>query len=80
MPSNFRSVPATRTRLNYWPLEKREQNRASRPGMLHMKCAIVEDVALIGSTNLTDAAEEVSATTRTRLPLQRMRSAVYSRT
>ncbi len=52
----FRNVPAARTRLYYWPLEKRERNQAGRPGKLHMKCAIIDDVALVGSANLTDDA------------------------
>jgi phosphatidylserine/phosphatidylglycerophosphate/cardiolipin synthase-like enzyme len=52
----FRNIPAARTHLYYWPLEKRERNQAGRPGKLHMKCAIVDDVALIGSANLTDDA------------------------
>jgi phosphatidylserine/phosphatidylglycerophosphate/cardiolipin synthase-like enzyme len=52
----FRDVPAARTHLHYWPLEKRERNQAGRPGKLHMKCAIIDDVALIGSANLTDDA------------------------
>jgi phosphatidylserine/phosphatidylglycerophosphate/cardiolipin synthase-like enzyme len=52
----FRNVPVARTHLYYWPLAKRERNQAGRPGKLHMKCAIVDDVALIGSANLTDDA------------------------
>lgn len=52
----FRHVPATRTSLYYWPLAKRERNQAGRPGKLHMKCAIIDDVAVIGSANLTDDA------------------------
>jgi cardiolipin synthase A/B len=52
----FSSVPASRTRLYYWPIEKRERNQAGRPGKLHVKCAIIDDVALIGSANLTDDA------------------------
>ena len=52
----FSNVPAARIHLYYWPLEKRERNQAGRPGKLHMKCAIVDDVALIGSANLTDDA------------------------
>ncbi len=52
----FRNVPATRIHLYYWPLEKRGRNLAGRPGKLHMKCAIIDDVALIGSANLTDDA------------------------
>jgi phosphatidylserine/phosphatidylglycerophosphate/cardiolipin synthase-like enzyme len=52
----FKGVPTTRTRLYYWPLARRERNGAGRPGKLHVKCAIVDDVALVGSANLTDDA------------------------
>ena len=52
----FRGVPAARMRLYYWPLAQRERNQAGRPGKLHAKCAIVDDVALVGSANLTDDA------------------------
>jgi phosphatidylserine/phosphatidylglycerophosphate/cardiolipin synthase-like enzyme len=52
----FRGVPATRMRLYYWPLAQRERNQTGFPGKLHAKCAIVDDVALVGSANLTDAA------------------------
>ena len=52
----FKNVPATRTHIYYWPLEKRDRNQAGRPGKLHAKCAIIDDVALIGSANLTDDA------------------------
>ena len=52
----FSNVPAAKTHLYYWPLAKRERNQAGRPGKLHMKCAIVDNVALIGSANLTDDA------------------------
>jgi phosphatidylserine/phosphatidylglycerophosphate/cardiolipin synthase-like enzyme len=52
----FRDVPASRTRLYYWPLAKRERNSAGRPGKLHVKCALIDDVALVGSANLTDDA------------------------
>ena len=52
----FRNVPTAKTHLYYWPLAKRERNQAGRPGKLHMKCAIVDNVALIGSANLTDDA------------------------
>jgi cardiolipin synthase len=37
-------------------VEKRQRNAAGRPGKLHVKGAIVDDVALIGSANLTDDA------------------------
>jgi phosphatidylserine/phosphatidylglycerophosphate/cardiolipin synthase-like enzyme len=52
----FNNVPAARTRLYYWPVARRERNQAGRPGKMHMKCAIVDEVALIGSANLTDDA------------------------
>jgi len=52
----FRNVPAAGIHMYYWPLAKRERNQAGRPGKLHMKCAIVDNVALIGSANLTDDA------------------------
>jgi cardiolipin synthase len=39
-----------------WPVEKRERNQAGRPGKLHAKVAIVDDVALLSSANLTDDA------------------------
>ena len=52
----FSRVPSSRSRLYYWPLAKRERNQAGRPGKLHVKCAIIDDVALIGSANLTDDA------------------------
>ena len=40
----------------YWPVEKRERNQAGRPGKLHAKVAIVDDIALVCSANLTDDA------------------------
>lgn len=52
----FRDVPLNSASLFYWPLEKRERNAAGRPGKLHVKCAIVDSVALISSANLTDDA------------------------
>ena len=52
----FHDVPAAGMQIYYWPLAKRERNQAGRPGKLHMKCAIVDEVALIGSANLTDDA------------------------
>jgi cardiolipin synthase len=52
----FQNIPLARTRIYYWPIEKRERNQAGRPGKLHIKCAIIDDVALIGSANLTDDA------------------------
>lgn len=52
----FRAVPAAQTRIYYWPLAQRERNQSGRPGKQHAKCAIVDDVALVGSANLTDDA------------------------
>jgi phosphatidylserine/phosphatidylglycerophosphate/cardiolipin synthase-like enzyme len=52
----FGSIPAAKTHLYYWPLAKRERNQAGRPGKLHMKCAIADNIALIGSANFTDDA------------------------
>ena len=52
----FRDVPLVQARIYYWPLAHRARNQAGRPGKLHAKCAIVDDVAIIGSANLTDDA------------------------
>lgn len=52
----FTLIPLASTRIYYWPIEKRERNQAGRPGKLHTKCAIIDDIALIGSANLTDDA------------------------
>ncbi len=40
----------------FWPVEKRERNQAGKPGKLHAKLAVVDDVLLISSANLTDDA------------------------
>jgi phosphatidylserine/phosphatidylglycerophosphate/cardiolipin synthase-like enzyme len=40
----------------FWPVEKRERNQAGRPGKLHAKLAVVDDVVLVTSANLTDDA------------------------
>lgn len=40
----------------HWPVDKRERNQAGRPGKLHAKVALVDDVVLISSANLTDDA------------------------
>jgi cardiolipin synthase len=52
----FRALPALGRRIFYWPLARRERNQLGRPGKLHAKCAIVDDVVLVGSANLTDDA------------------------
>lgn len=40
----------------YWPLNMRERNQAGRPGKLHAKVAVIDDVAVVSSANLTDDA------------------------
>jgi phosphatidylserine/phosphatidylglycerophosphate/cardiolipin synthase-like enzyme len=52
----FKDVDLSKVRLLHWPLEKRERNQAGKPGKLHVKCAVVDHVAVIGSANLTDDA------------------------
>ena len=52
----FKTLPAESMQIYYWPVAQRERNQASRPGKLHAKCAIIDDVAIIGSANLTDDA------------------------
>ena len=42
--------------IYHWPVEKRERNQAGRPGKLHAKVAIVDDIVLVSSANLTDDA------------------------
>lgn len=42
--------------IYYWPVEKRERNQAGKPGKLHAKLAVVDDVVLLSSANLTDDA------------------------
>jgi len=39
-----------------WPLEKRARNTSGKPGKLHVKCAVVDNSAIISSANLTDDA------------------------
>jgi phosphatidylserine/phosphatidylglycerophosphate/cardiolipin synthase-like enzyme len=52
----FKDVCLDKVRLLYWPLENRERNQAGKPGKLHVKCAVIDDTAIIGSANLTDDA------------------------
>lgn len=40
----------------HWPVEHRERNQSGRPGKLHAKMAIVDDVVIVSSANLTDDA------------------------
>jgi cardiolipin synthase len=44
------------SQIYHWPVEKRARNQAGRPGKLHAKFAIVDDIALVSSANLTDDA------------------------
>ena len=43
-------------KVYHWPVEHRERNQAGRPGKLHAKMAIVDDVVMVSSANLTDDA------------------------
>ena len=52
----FKDVCLDNVRLLHWPLEFRERNQAGTPGKLHVKCAVIDDTAIIGSANLTDDA------------------------
>lgn len=40
----------------FWPVEMRERNKAGRPGKLHAKFALIDNVVLVSSANLTDDA------------------------
>ena len=46
----------TNAEIYYWPVEKRERNKAGRPGKLHTKCAVIDNDLMISSANLTDDA------------------------
>jgi len=55
----LKAFPAALTdaaEVYYWPIDKRERNQAGRVGKLHAKVAIVDNVALVSSANLTDDA------------------------
>jgi phosphatidylserine/phosphatidylglycerophosphate/cardiolipin synthase-like enzyme len=43
-------------KIYHWPASRRERNQKGRLGKLHVKCAVVDEVAVIGSANLTDDA------------------------
>jgi len=43
-------------KVYFWPVENRERNYAGKPGKLHAKLAVIDDVALVSSANLTDDA------------------------
>lgn len=52
----FPPALVTAVEVYHWPVEKRERNHAGRPGKLHAKLAIVDDIVLVSSANLTDDA------------------------
>jgi cardiolipin synthase len=52
----FRELPLERTKILYWPIDKRDRNETGHPGKLHAKCAIMDDTAIVGSANFTDDA------------------------
>jgi phosphatidylserine/phosphatidylglycerophosphate/cardiolipin synthase-like enzyme len=52
----FKDVCLEKVRLLHWPLENRDRNQAGKPGKLHVKCAVIDNTAIIGSANLTDDA------------------------
>lgn len=52
----FADLPPGGPGVYRWPLEKRDRNAAGRPGKLHAKCAVGDDLAIVCSGNLTDDA------------------------
>jgi phosphatidylserine/phosphatidylglycerophosphate/cardiolipin synthase-like enzyme len=52
----FKEIDFDKVHLLHWPLGNREHNQSGKPGKLHVKCAVVDEVAIIGSANLTDDA------------------------
>jgi phosphatidylserine/phosphatidylglycerophosphate/cardiolipin synthase-like enzyme len=55
-PAAFPLALVRASEIYYWPIERRERNQAGRPGKLHAKVAIIDDMALVSSANLTDDA------------------------
>jgi phosphatidylserine/phosphatidylglycerophosphate/cardiolipin synthase-like enzyme len=52
----FSKEMISKMHIYYWPIEKRERNQLGRPGKLHVKCAVIDNCAVITSANLTDDA------------------------
>jgi len=52
----FSDILSESVQIYYWPASRRERNQKGRLGKLHVKCAVVDEVAVIGSANLTDDA------------------------
>lgn len=52
----FPSELAAASEVYFWPMEKRGRNQAGKPGKLHAKLAVIDDVVLLSSANLTDDA------------------------
>jgi phosphatidylserine/phosphatidylglycerophosphate/cardiolipin synthase-like enzyme len=55
--SAFGEDLVARSKVYFWPLEKRERDAQGHHGCLHVKCAVADDrLALISSANLTEFA------------------------
>jgi len=52
----FPTALVSGAQVYHWPTKKRERNQAGKPGKLHAKVAIIDDVAIVSSANLTDDA------------------------
>jgi len=52
----FSTLPKGSYSVYCWPSDRRPRNAAGRPGKLHVKCAVVDSTALVGSGNLTEDA------------------------
>jgi cardiolipin synthase len=52
----FQGLPLAEIEVLHWPRQARETNAAGRPGKLHAKCAVIDDMVVVGSANLTDDA------------------------
>lgn len=52
----FKGIDPAKLKIYLWPIEKRENNESGRPGKLHAKAAVADDMVLISSANLTQDA------------------------
>jgi|SRR3989339_509745 len=52
----FKGLDPKKLAVYLWPLKKREKNESGKPGKLHAKAAIADDMVLISSANLTQDA------------------------
>lgn len=56
----FKGLALDQIQMLYWPLVNRPLNNAGKPGKLHVKCAIIDDTAIIGSaTSRTTRSTEI---------------------